>query len=46
MPQAGFESMITASEGGKTVHALDLSATVTGQILLPTYFFMFIFKAH
>jgi hypothetical protein len=30
MPCVGFESMISASEGAKTVHALDRSATVTG----------------
>jgi hypothetical protein len=30
MPKVGFELTITASEGTKTVHALDQSATVTG----------------
>jgi hypothetical protein len=30
MPSVGFEPMIPASERAKTVHALDLSATVTG----------------
>jgi hypothetical protein len=30
MPWVGFEPTIPASEGAKTVHALDLSATVTG----------------
>jgi hypothetical protein len=30
MPEAGFEPMITASERAKTFHALDRSATVTG----------------
>jgi hypothetical protein len=29
MSEAGFEHTITASEGAKTVHALDSSATVT-----------------
>jgi hypothetical protein len=29
MPKVGFEPMITASEGVKTVHALDHSATMT-----------------
>jgi hypothetical protein len=28
MPQVGFESMIPVLERAKTVHALDLSATV------------------
>jgi hypothetical protein len=32
MPCVGFEPMIPASEQAKTVHALDLSATVIGQI--------------
>jgi hypothetical protein len=31
MPRAGLEPTITASERAKTVHALDRSATVTGQ---------------
>jgi hypothetical protein len=31
MPRVGFEPTITASERAKTVHALDRSATVTGQ---------------
>jgi hypothetical protein len=30
MPRVGFEPTITASERAKTVHALDRSATVTG----------------
>jgi hypothetical protein len=30
MPEAGFEPTITGSELAKTVHALDCSATVTG----------------
>jgi hypothetical protein len=29
-PEAGFEPTITASERAKTVHALDLSANVSG----------------
>jgi hypothetical protein len=32
MPEAGFELTITASERAKTVHALDCSATMTGQL--------------
>jgi hypothetical protein len=32
MPCVGFQPTITASERAKTVHALDRSATVTGQI--------------
>jgi hypothetical protein len=32
IPETGFEPTITASEGEKTVHALDRSATVTGKI--------------
>jgi hypothetical protein len=31
MPCVGVEPVIPASEGAKTVHALDRSATVTGQ---------------
>jgi hypothetical protein len=34
MPLVGFELTITASVRAKTVHALDLSATVTGPRLL------------
>jgi hypothetical protein len=30
MPQVGFEPMIPVFERAKTVHALDLAATVTG----------------
>jgi hypothetical protein len=30
MPSVGFEPMILASEQGKTVHALDLAASVIG----------------
>jgi hypothetical protein len=30
MPEVEFEPTITASEGARTVHALDLSAIVTG----------------
>jgi hypothetical protein len=32
MPWEGFESTIPASEREKTVHALDRSATVTGEV--------------
>jgi hypothetical protein len=32
MPRVGFEPTITAFEGAKTVHTLDLAATVTGVI--------------
>jgi hypothetical protein len=32
MPLVGFERTIPASERTKTVHALDLSPTVTGQV--------------
>jgi hypothetical protein len=34
MPEAGFESTITASDRTKIVHALDRSATVTGYMEL------------
>jgi hypothetical protein len=34
MPCVGFEPMIPASEREKTVHALDRSATVTGQCIV------------
>jgi hypothetical protein len=34
MPCVGFEPTIPASERAKTVHALDRSATVTGNYLL------------
>jgi hypothetical protein len=33
MPFVGLEPTIPASERAKTVHALDLAATVTGKIL-------------
>jgi hypothetical protein len=33
MPWVGFEPTIPASERAKTVHVLDFSATVTGQIV-------------
>jgi hypothetical protein len=36
MPCVGFEPSIPAPERAKTVHALDLSATVTGEYNLPT----------
>jgi hypothetical protein len=32
MSEAGFEPTIPESERAKTVHALDLSATVTGEL--------------
>jgi hypothetical protein len=35
MSCVGFESTILTSERAKTVHALDRSATVTGQIYNP-----------
>jgi hypothetical protein len=34
MPCMGFEPTIPASERAKTVHAIDLSATVTGEYLI------------
>jgi hypothetical protein len=34
MPCVGFEPTIPASERAKTVHALERSATVTGQLYL------------
>jgi hypothetical protein len=33
MPWVGFERTITGSERAKTVHALDRSATVTGNLM-------------
>jgi hypothetical protein len=34
MPKAGFEPTITESERGRTVHALELQATVTGDRII------------
>jgi hypothetical protein len=39
MPSVGFESTIPASERAVTVHALDRSATVTGEFLFTYYNF-------
>jgi hypothetical protein len=37
MPSVGFGPMIPASERAKTVHALDRSATVTGNFTFYLY---------
>jgi hypothetical protein len=37
MPSLGFEPTIPASERAKTVHALDRSATVTGNTKIDFY---------
>jgi predicted nucleic acid-binding Zn ribbon protein len=33
MPYVGFEHIIPASKQAKTIHALDRSATVTGEVI-------------
>jgi hypothetical protein len=42
MPRVGFETTIQTSKRAKTVHALDHSATVTGNIY---YVFLFFISA-
>jgi hypothetical protein len=42
MPSVGFEPTIPAFEGAKTVHALDLAATVIGNMKMGDWKYTFI----